>query len=111
MTLTLCEMNRSPNEFDFYFLNDSASAKLHYSMENLTKARPTASSSTSSSTASPASSFMSSRSCDSIYRSQKAKINPNLPVAQNTARILERAQNKQTTKNSAAAKKEVMTHQ
>lgn len=53
---------------------------------------------------------MSSRSCDSIYRSQKAKVNPKLPVAQSTARILERAQNKQT-RNGTTAKKETMTHQ
>lgn len=77
-------------------------------MENLSKTRA-ATSSTSS--ASPASSFMSSRSCDSIYRSQKAKINPKLPVAQNTARILERTQNTQTNKNGTNAKKEAMTQQ
>lgn len=74
-------------------------------MENLSKTR------VSSSSASPASSFMSSRSCDSIYRSQKAKVNPKLPVAQSTARILERAQNPQPNKNGPNAKKETVTQQ
>lgn len=75
-------------------------------MENLSKIR------TSSSSSSPASSFISSRSCDSIFRSQKAKINPKLPVAQNTARILERAQNAQCNgKKGEKIKKETMTQQ
>lgn len=81
-------------------------------MENLSKTRASATTTSSSSSASPASSFMSSRSCDSIYRSQKAKINPKLPVAQNTARILDRAQNtQQTNKIDNNTKKETMTQQ
>lgn len=39
---------------------------------------------------SPASSFLSSRSCDSLYRAKYAKQTAKLPVAQNTARLLER---------------------
>lgn len=74
-------------------------------MENLSKSRI----SSSSTSTSPASSFMSSRSCDSIYRSQpKPKINPKLPVAENTARILERAPNAQPNKNGINTKKEVI---
>lgn len=119
----------------------SASTKLHYSMENLSKIRASPSSATSSSStstsscaaasgshsASPASSFMSSRSCDSIYSMQKAKINPKLPSMPNgTVNILDRIPNKKSqpqppqqqqpsTRNRAAAatvaasKKEIMT--
>lgn len=122
----------------------SASTKLHYSMENLSKIRASSSSATSSSSASstscaaaavaagsqstsPASSFMSSRSCDSIYSMQKAKINPKLPTMPNgTANILDRTPNKkpqqqQQQQQSArsrgaaataavASKKEIMSH-
>lgn len=82
--------------FIFFFLK-SATNKLHFSMENLSK--PNASSSTSTS---PASSFMSSRSCDSIYRPKNNKIAPKLPVAQNTARLLDRV-NHSTNKNDDSA--------
>lgn len=99
----LIEINFNLNKFIF-----RASKKLHYSMENLSKTRISSTSSTSTST-SPASSFMSSRSCDSIYRSQKPKINPKLPVVDNTSRILERAQNTHSNKNGINTKKEPTT--
>lgn len=105
-------------------------------MENLSKIRASSSSakssssSTSSSSAaaatggsqstSPASSFMSSRSCDSIYSVQKAKINPKLPSmpnaaanllnpSLNTKKQLPLVRNRDGTV-TAASKKEIMTH-
>lgn len=56
-------------------------------MENLPKSIVRA---PTSSFSSPASSFMSSRSCDSLYRAKCVKQMAKLPVAQNTARLLER---------------------
>lgn len=70
---------------------------------------------------------MSSRSCDSIYSLQKAKINPKLPAMPNgTVNIINGTQNKKqpqqqsprnrgsavtvTAAAAAAAKKEIMTH-
>ncbi|XP_031629394.1 uncharacterized protein LOC116344790 [Contarinia nasturtii] len=99
ITALVESLGLQPNDYK------QASSKLHYSMENLSKTRA------SSSSASPASSFMSSRSCDSIYRSQKAKINPKLPVAQNTARVLQRTQDTQSNKKSINTKKETVTQQ
>lgn len=126
------------NRFLLFNSNDSmisASTKLHYSMENLSKIRASSSSATSASStssssgavvsgshsASPASSFMSSRSCDSIYSLQKAKINPKLPNGtvnildkkppQQQQQQLARSRGAATVAATAASKKEIMTQQ
>lgn len=54
---------------------------------------------------------MSSRSCDSVYRSHKSKINPKPPVEQSTTRILERAQDEQTYENGSNKRNEAVTQQ
>lgn len=90
----------------FFFLNlfCSASSKLHFSMENLPKSCTTRQTTASSCLSSPSSSFLSSQSCDSIYRSNFAKQTPKLPVAQSTARILERVQTENRTTELSATK-------
>lgn len=44
--------------------------------------------------------FSASRSCESIYRSKSCK-SPKLPIAQNTAKIIERAKPTSTTPQNA----------
>lgn len=60
----------------FFFLFQRLS-KMHFSMENLSKVATQ----NSSSSASPASSFMSSHSCESIFRSKNVKNNSKTPNA------------------------------
>lgn len=66
-------------------------------MENLPKS---SSRQTPSNFSSPASSFMSSQSCDSIYHAKLIKQMPKLPIAQNTTKLLEGTQNESGKKEA-----------
>lgn len=66
--------------------------KFHFSMDNIQK------SSSGKPIASLVTPFSASRSCESIYRSKGGK-SPKLPIAQKTARIIERAKTTSDTGN------------
>lgn len=82
-------------KYQFFSFRVSLPNKLHFSLENIPKSyhrkKPTSTS--------PASSFTTSRSCDSIYHSKKSKT-PKIPVAQSTARLLERVNSDNTDHKS-----------